>query len=306
MKKIFFLFSALGLIIILHAQNNNAGEEIIYGRKDGVALTMLVLKPASNTKSRAIIRVMAGSWFSSFDQAISSGNLAISKKYFTDKGYTVFEVVLGSQPRFSIADQVSDLKRAVRYIRYNAKTFAVDPDHIGISGFSAGGHLSLAIATADDKIDTASGDPVDHVSSRVQAVAVLFPPTDFLNWPPYGNIVNAKQLLLANSVYGALDFKNWNNKTKTYDVITDTAQRNKIGRDISPVYAVSPDDPPIFIIHGDADNVVPLQQSQEMIAKLNEAGVKNNFIIKKGARHSFDDMVPEFSQFTEWFDKYLK
>jgi acetyl esterase/lipase len=306
MKKLFLSALLLTLFESLPAQNTNTGEEIIYGRKDGVALTMLVFKPASNSKNKAIIRVIAGSWYSSYGQAVSEGNLLITKEYFTEKGYTVFEVIVGSQPRFAIPDQVNDVKRAVRYIRYYAKIFDIDPDHMGISGFSAGGHLSLAVATADEKIDTASKDPVDHVSSRVQAVAVLFPPTDFLNWPPFGNIVNAKPLLLANSVFGAVDFKQWNNKTKTYDAIIDTAQRNKIGKEISPVYAVTPDDPPVFIIHGDADNVVPLQQSQLMISKLKEAGVSNNFIIKKGAKHSFDDVKPEFSQFTDWFDKYLK
>ena len=84
-------------------------------------------------------------------------------------------VVLGSQPRYAIPDQVDDLKRAVRYIRYNAKQLGIDPDHIGIEGGSAGGHLSLIIATADDKINENASDPVDRVSSRVQAAAVLFP-----------------------------------------------------------------------------------------------------------------------------------
>ncbi|MBK9569212.1 MAG: alpha/beta hydrolase fold domain-containing protein [Chitinophagaceae bacterium] len=64
----------------------------------------------------------------------------------------------------------------MRYIRYNAGKFGIDPDHIGITGGSAGGHLSLAVATADDKMNPTAPDPVDRVSSRVQAIAVLFPP----------------------------------------------------------------------------------------------------------------------------------
>lgn len=303
------MLPAIFLFLLSHvaAQTTNTGEEIIYGRKDGVALTMLELKPAANTKGKAIIRVIAGSWFSSYANAISKGNLDISKNMYNENGYTVFEVIVGSQPRFAIPDQISDVKRAVRYIRYNAKTFGIDPDHIGIEGYSAGGHLSLAVATADEKIDTASKDPVDHVSSRVQAAAVLFPPTDFLNWSPFGNIVNSKELLLANSVYGAMDFKKWNNKTKTYDAISDTAERNKIGKEISPIYSITPDDPPILIIQGDADPLVPLQQSQIFIAKLKEAGVVHNYIIKKGGKHNFDDMQPEVGkEFPGWFDKYLK
>ena len=307
MRKIFL--SALLLLLLgnLQAQNTPAFEEIIYGRKDGVALTMLELKPAGNAKGKAIIHVVAGSWFSSYAQATSKANLETTKQLYLDRGYTVFEVIVGSQPRFAIPDQISDVKRVVRYIRYNAKTFGIDPDHIGIEGYSAGGHLSLAVATADEKIDTASKDPVDHVSLRVQAVAVLFPPTDFLNWAPFGNIINNKAILLPNGVFGAVDFKKWNNKTKTYDEISDTAERNKIGREISPIYSITSDDPPVFIIHGDADPVVPLQQSQTIIAKFKEAGVINNYIIKKGGKHNFDDMQPEVStEFPQWFDKYLK
>jgi acetyl esterase/lipase len=249
---------------------------------------------------------MAGNWFSFFEWAESKDMIEVSKTLYTQRGYTVFEVVVASQPRYAIPDEINDLKRAIRYIRYNAKQLGIDPDHIGIEGGSAGGHLSLAVATADDKIDMASADPVDHVSSRVQAVAVLYPPTDFLNWGPLGNIINARGLQLQAGVYGAFDFRKFNDSTKTYDFISDTAARNKIGREISPLYFVSPDDPPVFIIHGDADPVVPLQQSQTIIAKFKEAGVPNNFIIKKGAKHNFDDMQPEVKQFADWFDKYLK
>jgi acetyl esterase/lipase len=212
----------------------------------------------------------------------------------------------GSQPRYAIPDAVSDIKRAVRYIRYNAGKFGIDPAHIGITGTSAGGHLSLLVATADDKINLTAPDPVDRVSSRVQAIAVLFPPTDLLNWGGPGmNMVNAKELLKAGKAWGAVDFRIWNEKYALYEEVADTAARSKIGWEISPINFVSADDPPVFIIHGDADQTVPLQQSQAIIAKFKEAGVPSNFIIKKGGRHNGDDMKPEWLGFVDWFDKYL-
>jgi len=284
--------------------NTYSQEEIVYGRKDGMGLLMTQLKPKVRSNGKAIISVMAGSWFSNFTM-VERG--VYYKRGYLDKGYTVFMVVLGSQPRYAIPDQVEDLKRAVRYIRYNAKQLGIDPDHIGIEGASAGGHLSLVIATADENINENANDPVDRVSSRVQAAAVLFPPTDFFNWGfPGAATINQRALQAQLRVYGAFDFRVWNNTTLTYDPVTDTAARNKIGKEISPIYAVSPDDPPVFIIHGDADMTVPVQQSQTFIAKLKQAGVTNNFIIKKGGRHNPDDMQPEFSQFVDWFDKYLK
>ena len=119
-------------------------------------------------------------------------------------------------------------------------------------------------------------------------------------------MIDARDQQKQARVYGAFDFRVWNNATTTYDVVTDTAARKKIGKEISPIYAVSSDDPPIFIVHGDADMTVPVQQSQTFVAKLKEAGVTNNFIIKKGARHNADDMKAELDQFVDWFDKYLK
>jgi acetyl esterase/lipase len=307
MKKIFLSILLLVLLTTLQAQNNLPFAEIIYGRKDGVALTMLQLKPAATSKSKAIVMVIAGSWNSSYYQATRSETMTDLKNLYTNKGFTVFEVIVGSQQRFAIPDQIEDVKRAVRYIRYNANKLGVDPAHIGITGYSAGGHLSLAVATADEKIDSASDDPIDHVSSRVQAVAVLFPPTNFLNWDGAGfNLINTINLQRHAQVSGAFDFRKWNDSTRSYDPISDTTERNKIGKDISPFYLVSSDDPPVFIIHGDADKVVPLGQSEAIIAQFKKAGVPNNFIIKKGIGHSIDDMHPEMNQFTDWFEKYLK
>ena len=286
------------------ANSNYNIEELIYGRKDGIALTMLHLKPKGNSNEKTVIWVMAGSWYSSYQQAERSVR---PSSMYLDKGFNVFLVILGSQPRYAIPDEINDVKRAVRYIRYNADKFKIDPNKFGIHGGSAGGHLSLAVAMADENIDTAANDPVDRVSSRVQAAAVLYPPTDFMNWGVTGgNMVNAGDLLKGAGVYGAFDYRVWNNKTRTFDFVKDSSERNKMGRESSPIYAISSDDPPVFIIHGDADKTVPIQQSEIFVAKLKEVGVQNKFIIKKGGDHNPNDMMPELKDFVDWFDKNLK
>jgi acetyl esterase/lipase len=63
-----------------------------------------------------------------------------------DRGYTVFAVVHGSQPRFIITEITEDIHRAIRFIRTNAAKWDVRPDKLGITGGSAGGHLSLTMA----------------------------------------------------------------------------------------------------------------------------------------------------------------
>ncbi len=287
------------------ASGNYKVEEMVYGRKEGLALTMLQLSPARKSNGKAIIRVVAGSWYSNYDMAES---YLISSYEYLQNGFTVFHVVVGTQPRYNMTEQIADVKRAVRYIRYHAAKLGIDPNKIGMEGGSAGGHLSLSVALADEQINEKATDPVDRVSSRVQAVAVLYPPTDFLNWGAKGfNFINAKPLLEQNKVWGSVDFKTLQESTMTYIPITDTAARNKLGIEISPIYAVSSDDPPVFIMHGDADPTVPIQQSLGLVEKMKAAGVKNHFIMKPGGKHNPNDMMPEWGVVnTYWFLEWLK
>ncbi len=292
-------------LIIKKAASNYPQEEIIYGRKDGLALSMIRLNPKGKANGKSIIFVIAGSWRSSYGGF--EAYYTPQAYMYLSKGYTVFAVLIGSQPRYTMVDQVVDIKRAVRYVRYHAPNWGIDPNKIGITGSSAGGHLSLAVATADEKIDAGAVDPVDRVSSRVQAVAVLYPPTDLTNWDGKGgNFINKIKVLKDNNIFGAVDFKTWNSKTFSYDAVSDTVERNKIAREISPLYYVTPDDPPVFIVHGDADPTVPLVHSQSFAAKLKEAGVACRLVIKKGGKHDATDMNPEFQEFPDWFDTYLK
>jgi acetyl esterase/lipase len=288
------------------ASGNYKAEEMIYGHKEseGVALSMLALSPVGKPNGKAIIRVVAGSWFSNFT---SAENYIMGSFDYLQKGFKVFHVIVGSQPRYNMAEQVADVKRAVRYIRYNAQNLGIDPQKIGIEGASAGGHLSLNVAMADEKINEKATDPVDGVSSRVQAVAVLFPPTDLLNWGGTGfNFVNAKPLLEQNKVWGAVDFKTLQESTMTYVSVTDTAARNKLGKEVSPLYAVTQDDPPVFIMHGDADPTVPIQQSLVLLEKMKAAGIKHRFVMKPGGKHNTNDMMPEWTEAVDWFLEWLK
>ncbi len=259
---------------------NFTKTEIIYGRKDGMALTMLMLQPKENRNSKAIISVVSGNWVSSYANA---ANFVNRSKIYIDNGYTVFAVIHGSQPRYTIPDAISDIKRAVRFIRYNSKEYNIDPLHIGITGSSSGGHLSLMTALSDDKIDSVNKDPVNRVSAKVQAVAVFFPPTDFLNWgQTNADLTKAKAAITLARVVSAFEYKEWNDTTQTYKIIIDPEKILQIAKKTSPIYSVSPDDPPVIIIHGDADRTVPLQQTETIIQKLKDANVPNQFIIKKG------------------------
>ncbi len=278
--------------------------EIIYGRKDGMALTMMMLKPLQKTNGKAIITVLSGNWVSSERMR---ERFTIKTNVYIESGYTVFGVMVGCQPRYTIPDEIVDLKRAVRFIRFNAKSYDIDADKIGITGASSGGHLSLMIATADETADAKSSDPVDKVSSRVQAAAVFYPPTDFINYGAVNTTgtINQAGLVFAK-VAAAFDFKVWNDTTGTLVSITDLQKRLAIAKDISPINSVSADDPPVIIIHGDKDVLVPKQQSESIIARFKEVKVACNLIIKEGGSHGWRNQEVEEKNFVDWFDKYLK
>ena len=279
-----------------------SSTEIVYGRKDGMALTMTRLTPLEKSKSRALVMVVSGNWTSDNSRTNFFLNRA---PIYIKAGYTVFLVYHSSQPRYAIPDAEDDIRRAIRFIRYNAKDYGIDPDHIGITGNSSGGHLSLLAALLDDIVKPNARNPVDQVSSRVQAVAVFYPPVDFLNWGNTNPQIQ-KEILKRTRLLGAFDFKKFNDTTGIYESVQGDEAIKKIAEANSPIYAVTKDDPPVLIAHGDADLVVPLQQSKSLIQKLTEAGIPNELIIKEKGGHGWRGMEEQEQRFLEWFDKYLK
>jgi acetyl esterase/lipase len=184
---------------------------VIYGRKIGVALTMDVFTPVAEANGAAVIFVVSGGWVSD-SEALNSQLIGHFVAEPVRRGYTVFAVFHGSQPKFTIPEVVSDIHRAVRYIRHHARDFQIDPERIGITGGSAGGHLSLMQGTAGDLGNAKATDAVERESSRVQAVACLFPPTDFLNYGGEGKYAFALDGLLA-AFRAAVDVREHNPKT---------------------------------------------------------------------------------------------
>lgn len=281
------------------AQECTRQRDVIYGRKHGVVLTMDVFRPKEKANGAGLIYVVSGGWYSSH-RAIN----ADFAKEFLNRGYTVFAVVHGSQPFYTIPEIVQDMNRSVRFIRHNSKKFGVDPNRLGIYGGSAGGHLSLMIGTAGKPGKEDAGDPVDRASSRVQAVACFFPPTDFLNYGKEGEVALGDGVL--KGFPAPFAFKELDRKSRALKPITDRKRRLEIGKAISPAYHASKDDPPTLIIHGDADKLVPIQQAEIIIEKFKQAGVKSKLIVRKGAGHGWAGLGKDLSLLADWFDEHLK
>lgn len=262
-------------------------EDVIYGRKFGMALTLDVFQP-EHANGRGILFMVSGGFFSAHEN-ISPGFY----QPLLDRGYTVFAVVHGSQPKFTITEIERDIHRAVRFVRHNAAKYSIDPDHLGITGSSAGAHLALTIGTQGAPGDPNARDLVERESSAVQCVACFYPPTDFLNWSKAGDDgvgfgpTERHQAAFGPRSYSAED-------------------RRILGREISPIYFVNSSMAPTLVMHGDADKTVPIYQAKMFEKRCQETGAPYKLIIKSGKDHGWAGMDADLRVFADWFDEYLR
>jgi acetyl esterase/lipase len=291
------MFVALAIVPAFAADPPAREPDIIYGRKFGTCLTFDVFNPKEKNGA-AVIFAVSGGWVSSHDNI---GAVALYNGELLKRGYTVFAVVHGSQPKYTVPECVADMQRAVRFIRHNAKRFGIDPDRIGVTGGSAGCHLSLMLATTGKDGDPTAKDPVDKESSRVQAAAGFFPPTDFFN---YGEAGKDGEVFLSN--YGlAMPFDYHDIDPKKGAIPVSAEKRKEIMRQISPIYHISDKTAPCLIIHGDKDTLVPIQQAQSFVAHMKDLNRPAELVVHAGGGHGWAGMDKDVVKIADWFDKYL-
>jgi acetyl esterase/lipase len=275
-------------------------EDVIYGRKFGLAMTLDVFAPKGKANGAGVIFCVSGGWVSA--KEVMGFALPLLTP-LTRRGYTVFAVYHGSQPKFTIPEVLEDMHRAVRFVRHTADKYGVDPERLGITGGSAGGHLSLMQGVAPLGANPAAVDPVNRHSSRVQAVGCFFPPTDFLNYGKEGNVALGGGTL--KNFRPPFDFWERDKTTNALVVIADEERRKAIGKTISPVYHVTKDAAPALVVHGDADKLVPIQQAMLMAAAYQKAEVPFELVVKAGADHGWAGMDKDVERIADWFDKHL-
>ena len=257
--------------------------DVVYGHKDGMALTFDVFKPKVHGNGAAVVFMVSGGWISNYvppDQALPRYQALL------DAGFTIITLRHGGSPKYLIPEIVADVRRGVRFIRYNAKTWGVDANRLGVYGGSAGGHLSLMIGLAADNGDATAKEDFMKESDRVAAVVAYFPPVDLrplargLNPAPTGSVLDR---------FPALNFE----KEKAADY--------------SPIVFVTPDDPPTLLIHGDKDQLVNISNSQIIFDAFKKNNVKTDFITIPGAGHGFrgEDARRAMAATVDWFEQTL-
>lgn len=229
-------------------------RDVVYGHRDGMALTYDVFKPVRNANGALVVNMVSAGWRSSW---APPDERQARYQALIDKGFTVVALYHASAPRFQVPDAVADVRLGMRHIKLHAADYGADPARIGVWGASAGGHLALVAGMMADDGDPAAANPLERSGNRIAAVVAYFPPTDLA------------ALLQGRPKGGAIAFD------------------DKLLPSVSPIHSVDAGDPPTLILHGDADRGVPPSQAEAMHAALDRAGVENELKMFAGADHDF-------------------
>lgn len=258
-------------------------RDVIYGHRDGMALTYDVFKPVKHANGALVVNMVSAGWRSSWG---APEDRQARYQALIDKGFTVVALYHASAPRFKVPDAVDDVRLGMRHIKLHAADYGADPARIGVWGASAGGHLALVAGLMADDGNPAAVNPLQRSGNRVAAVVAYYPPADMA------------ALMQGRAKSGAIDFD------------------DKLIASVSPILSVDARDPPTLILQGDADKTVVPAQAQAMHAALDKVGVENRLRMFAGADHDFyikgdsartDAYCVEAMQaMVDWFESHLK
>jgi len=267
------------VLIALGANSTQAADveitrDVVYGHKAGMALVYDVFTP-DNANGAGIVFMVSGGWFSTWAAPESRLDFFANE---LEAGFTMIALHHGSAPRFKVPEAYADVSRALRHIHMQADEYGIDTDRLGVFGGSAGGHLSLMVGMDSDDGDPSAKDPVLRHSNKVTTVVSYFPPVDL------------RPIAGPNDIFPALDFP------------------GEQAASISPILFADRNDPPTLLIHGDADEVVAISQSEIMQAEFEKQGIVSDFITIPGGAHGFsgENAITADTARLAWFEKYLK
>ena len=273
MNRTTAFIAALVLCSAASASATDTSLNIEYAKADGRSLFLDLYVPSGKGPHPVIISVHGGSWTTGDRQ---QGLLNVVQQL--DRGYAIANIDYRLAPGAIYPAQIHDCKAAVRWVRANSGTYNLDPGAIGVIGFSAGGHLSAILGTSYgvEELEGDLGNP--GYSSRVQAVVDYFGPTDLLKieeqaLPCIPGDPNDPKAAAAN-----------------------------------PITYVTPDDPPVLLLHGTSDCLVPWQQSQILHQALRAAGVESTLLLIPFATHADPLFLvpPVQTEVNDFLDEHLK
>jgi acetyl esterase/lipase len=266
--------------------NVDVQRDLVYKQVNGQTLQLDIYSPKSSTHTLPVVLWIHGHHWArgSKDQRPPVDLMA--------QGYIVvsLDYRLSGEAPFPAA--IEDCKAAVRWLRANAATYHIDPDHIGAWGHSAGAHLAALLGTSGGVAELEGAGDNSSFSSRVQAVCDMSGPSDILEfYETVSSLNDGSGRRAKSSIEQFLGGPVEHNRAKAIAA--------------SPVSYVSRDDAAFLIIHGENDMSIPVSQSEVFADKLKAAGVDVTFEVAKGRGHGVG--APNFaSEIISFFDKHLK
>ena len=232
--------------------------DVVYGDAGGRPLKLDLYEPEGDRRGTAAILVHGGGWVQG-----SRAMLAEHAKALAADGFTVFVPEYRLTTEAIWPAQIHDIKRAIRWVRGQADRLGFDPEKIVLQGHSAGAHLVLlAAGTAEDaRLDPPDADR--SIPAHAAAVVAVYPPVLL-----YRGDARPSGGTSAGALKGA--------------EVSDEAAALA-----SPISHVGPHFPPVMLLHGDADKVVPVSASRVFGDALRAAGGKVDAHIFAGLPHGF-------------------
>ena len=281
------VFALVALLLLVAAPRDSAAitaeRDVVYGTAQGTPLLLdLAMPKTGNGPFPVVVFLHGGGW--------SEGNRQEMNHFIegvAGLGYVGVTVEYRLVPAARFPAQIEDCKAAVRWLRANAAKFRINPERIGVVGFSAGGHLAsmLGVTGKKDGLEGAGGNPGQ--SSRVQAVVSFFGLTDFStrDWPRD----------LENGVIEPFLGGSFADHGDEY-------------RRASPITYVTSDAPPFLFFHGSEDKLVSVDQSKRLGEKLRNAGVFAEVNVLEGEGHGFTDATNQkaMRRMLDFLDAHLK
>ncbi|MBW5466317.1 alpha/beta hydrolase fold domain-containing protein [Brevibacillus formosus] len=201
---------------------------------------------------------------------------------FSKRGFVVASVQYRLSSEAIFPAQLDDVKDAIQFLKSNAAKYNIDPSKVGLWGDSSGAHLALLAG-----LDALGSEENQCV---VQAVVDWFGPTELLSMSQYPSV-----------------FDHDSPHSPESKLVGGAIQENQArAREASPIEYVRPDAPPVLIMHGDADDVVPYEQSVELFYALRRAGNNASMYKIKGAGHNGFTQQQTMDVVKAFFDEHLK
>jgi dipeptidyl aminopeptidase/acylaminoacyl peptidase len=277
-------------------------RNVVYGMYSGTALLVDVHHPTAAPNGRGLIVIIGGGWMAGpmgYGASPMKDNELFVATYvvpFVQAGYTVFAPNYRGTPRFPFPAGIDDLARLVRFVRGHAADYKIDPNQLGAVGGSAGAYYSLMLGTHEHEGARDIHDPIDALSAKVQAVVSISAATDLTR-----DFKHRDTSALVASFLGG----------RVPPMIRTPESLDPIYRVASPITYVSKESAPTLLIHGEADDILPIEQSEIMLDAFRGAHVPCNLIRVPNAGHTFSmdryTAIPNyFIESVRWFDQQLK